>query len=468
MRSAADPFWRALSDRGDAIAIVDTGAGEVWTYRRLGDRVRAVSSVLESSARSLLLLFARNDIGSVIIYLAALEAGLAICLWPDGIEYSAASALIDEYQPQLIAAPCDRAATLQQCGYAPVGEESGFEIVIRRSFTGEPTNEALSLLLTTSASSGSRKCVRISAAGVAASAAQVVAALNITETDRSLLGLPISYVYGLSVLNSTLCAGASIALVGGTPADSAYWEAVSRSRPTMIPAVSQTLEYLRWLHMDAARLPSLRGLTHSGEALDPRLRQWTYEQFGRRGVSVYLMYGQTEACGRIAVLPPERVGDKHGSVGIAIPGGAISIGSASEIVYTGPGVMLGYATRREDLAVGDTLYGVLNTGDIGYLDEHGCLYITGRLTRYCKVFGRRISLDEIEATIRTHCAAAVVEKHGSIVVFLERAVSSYCPPIAALARQFALPPQSFRLQVLEAFPRAERGKISYSALVEQA
>jgi acyl-coenzyme A synthetase/AMP-(fatty) acid ligase len=414
------------------------------------------------------LLFAKNDVGSIVVYLAALEAEHATCLLPSDFECPAATDLIDEYLPDIIAVQHDKVDAILKRGYVVAGGESGLSILARHNRHLEPPNEALALILTTSASSGGRKCVRLSRASVAASSVQVSAALHISETDRSVLTLPFSYVYGLSVLNSALHAGASIVLARGTPASPGYWEAVAQSQPTMVPTVSQTLEYLRWLNFDARRLPSLRGLTHSGEPLDPRLFQWMWDCFGGLGASLYLMYGQTEACGRISVLPPERVLDKHGSVGKAIPGGRISIEPKGEIVYRGAGVMLGYATGRKDLAEGDALRGVLNTGDIGRFDEEGFLYITGRSTRYCKVFGRRISLDEMEASLSRRCATAIVERGGRIVVYAERAAETSLPSIGELARQFSLPPQNFQLRVIDSFPRTERGKISYRALFEKA
>ena len=68
-----------------------------------------------------------------------------------------------------------------------------------------------------------------------------------------------------------------------------------------------------------------------------------------------------------------------------------------EIVYTGPNVMMGYAQSRAELSLGDRLGGVLLTGDLGYLDTDGFLYVTGRSKRFAKLFGQRINLDSLEA-----------------------------------------------------------------------
>jgi acyl-CoA synthetase (AMP-forming)/AMP-acid ligase II len=109
------------------------------------------------------------------------------------------------------------------------------------------------------------------------------------------------------------------------------------------------------------------------------------------------MYGQTEAAPRISYVPPARLDAKLGSIGVAIPGGSLELdATTAELIYRGPGVMLGYAEQRADLARGDELHGVLHTGDLGRRDEEGFFYLTGRLKRFIKLSGARVNLDDVE------------------------------------------------------------------------
>lgn len=119
------------------------------------------------------------------------------------------------------------------------------------------------------------------------------------------------------------------------------------------------------------------------------------------------MYGQTEATARMAVLPPERLADKLGSAGLALPGGRLEADDDGEILYHGPNVMMGYADTADDLSRGDDLGGVLRTGDLGRVDPDGFLHITGRLKRMAKIFGIRVNLDDVERMLRGSGPVAV-------------------------------------------------------------
>ena len=103
----------------------------------------------------------------------------------------------------------------------------------------------------------------------------------------------------------------------------------------------------------------------------------------------------------MAVLPASQLLQRPGSVGLAIKDAHFELlgaatGAASEIVFHGPSVMLGYADNAADLARGDELGGVLHTGDTGYFDADGFLYLDGRIARMAKVSGLRINLDAVE------------------------------------------------------------------------
>jgi acyl-coenzyme A synthetase/AMP-(fatty) acid ligase len=210
--------------------------------------------------------------------------------------------------------------------------------------------------------------------------------------------LPLYYSYGLSVLNSHLLAGASIFLTSSGLVSPTFWEAIRRYRADSFSGVPYTYQMLRRLGLDQVNAPTLRIMTQAGGKLDTENIAYFHGRMRERKGTFWVMYGQTEATARMAILPSDELPRKLGSAGLAIPGGALSIlsengetaaspDSEGELVYTGPNVMLGYANERADLAKGDELKWRLYTGDRARLDAGGFVHILGRTKRDAKVSG---------------------------------------------------------------------------------
>jgi long-chain acyl-CoA synthetase len=181
---------------------------------------------------------------------------------------------------------------------------------------------------------------------------------------------------------------------------------------------------------------SLEHLTISGGALDQSQLSWLDEKVAQNGRSVYFMYGQTEASGRMTVLPPNLLKIKRGSVGLPVPQGHVSCDFDGSIIYSGPNVMLGYAKCRDDLSKGDENQGRLDTGDLGYLDAEGFLTITGRKSRVCKILGMRVSLDEVQAHIRDQgFDVSIIADDPDKVTVCHTGLSD--PSIEAISAEFA-------------------------------
>ena len=142
-----------------------------------------------------------------------------------------------------------------------------------------------------------------------------------------------------------------------------------------------------------------------------------------------------------------------------------------ELVYSGPNVMLGYAESAVDLSSGDQLNGTLHTGDLVRRDSEGFFYLTGRLGRFAKLFGRRISLADVETELETAfpVRAAAIEENQRLCVFLEREGDVEPAAVASrLARCLRVPRKFISVSGVAALPLTANGKKDYKALSEGA
>ena len=309
--------------------------------------------------------------------------------------------------------------------------------------------------------------VRLSRSAVLANARSIAEALGIGEDEVAPTTLPLHYSYGLSVLNSHLVAGAAVLVDGSGLMARTFWRSVDAHGATSLAGVPYHYEILRRLRFSPAAHPRLRTLTQAGGALRPDLVAEFAALMDEAGGRLFVMYGQTEATARMAVLPPDRLGDRPGSAGVPIPGGSFTIVDG-EIVYRGPNVMMGYAETDAELAGGDDLGGVLRTGDLGHLDEEGFLHVTGRVKRIGKVFGVRVNLDDVERWLAGSAGAAVVPGDDRIAVFLVQADDATRGAAAReLAARLHTRSDAFDVRAVEALPRLPNGKVDYRLLEAQ-
>jgi acyl-coenzyme A synthetase/AMP-(fatty) acid ligase len=456
--------------RRNHVALIDGSADASWTYGELSDEVSRRRDSLASPQKQLMFLFCRNDLPSVAWYLAAVEAGHAVALLNDQMDAQLAANLISLYRPEWVLAslPVDTEE------YEIPGAAGFWR---RRRLDRAPLYPDLALLLSTSGSTGSPKFVRLRRSNVEANGESIRQALTISDQDVPVAHLPVHYSYGLSVVNSHLLAGASILLAREGLVSPAFWEAIRHYRVNSFSGVPYTYQMLRRLGLDKVNAPTLRIMTQAGGKLDTDNIAHFQECMTERQGNFFVMYGQTEATARISILPSTDLPRKLGSAGRAIPGGVIRIHDENgdpvadpeiegELVYTGPNVMLGYATQRADLAKGDELGGCLFTGDRARLDAEGYVFVLGRSKRDAKLFGLRVNLDELEAFVRRNGPAAAVASSDRVIVFCEFGTEAAHSEIrTALAAKLKIHRGAFEFRWVDRLPTKDTGKIDYDDLL---
>jgi acyl-CoA synthetase (AMP-forming)/AMP-acid ligase II len=454
-------------------AITDAGSGRHWSRVQLESAVEGIAASLKTSRKQLAFLFCRNDAATILAYLALIEAGHAVALLNAALSPVFQQRLIALYTPDLLICPSNPERLVDSYDFSTIGEHPAIHLGRRCVTPQGEIHPDLALLLSTSGSTGTPKFVRLTRSNIEHNAHSIRQALAITAQERPITSLPIHYSYGLSVVNSHLAAGAEIILTHESSIAPLFWEAFRKYRCTTFSGVPYSYQILRRLVFE--KLPSLTTLTQAGGKLHPDLVVQFHSMIAARGGRMFVMYGQTEATARIAVVPADRLVEKPGSAGQAIPGGSLSIrseagltvgpGGTGEVVYSGPNVMMGYALNRADLALGDTLAGCLHTGDAGYLDDEGFLYLSGRQKRDAKVFGLRLNMDEIEDMMRPHGPTAVLSAGEKLILFCEQGDAELFAEYGReLSSKLKLHASAFQFRRVEQLPLNANGKVDYRQL----
>jgi long-chain acyl-CoA synthetase len=459
-------FWK-IPHPDNALAAIDARSGEQWRYQDLRRDVLRVQRALPLLRRKALgMLVTQNRYECLVAYLAALNAGSALILIDAALNPELLSSIVTAYEPDwFFALPGHDLFT----GYAPSpsGIAGLFENQSSKDLVLHPE---LCVMLTTSGSTGSPKLVRLSPGNLAANACSIAKYLQLAPYERPITSLPMSYSYGLSVINSHLAAGATVVLTENGVLQRTFWEAVDRYACTSIAGVPYTYQMLLQTGLLKSKGASLKTLTQAGGRLEEKYIRQMHDLALARGWKFFVMYGQTEATARISYVPFDNLGTKIGSVGVAIPDGSLKLDEATEeLIYSGPNVMLGYAENRSDLAKGDELHGELRTGDLARRDEDGYFYITGRLKRFLKMFGKRFNLDDMEQVLGRRCET-IVACYGRDDLLM--AAVENCENGEAIhgmiCETFDLPRQAVKVVVLKALPRTPNGKLDYGRLSDSS
>lgn len=262
------------------------------------------------------------------------------------------------------------------------------------------------VVLFTSGSTGRPKGVVLTHRNVVANTLGVLDYLRLTSDDLGLAVLPFHYVYGQSVLETHLWAGAALAIENRAGYPQVVLREVMRLGVTGLSGVPSTfMLLLRKGDFEGFAAPRLRYLTCAGGHLPSLYVNRLRDRIPH--AKLFLMYGATEAAGRISYLPPEQLEHKRNSIGIPIQGvemrvmaggGPVPTNQEGEIEARGETFSPGYwpLTDPEDRLPADGWY---RTGDLGLQDEDGYFFLTGRASDLIKIAGHRVSGAEIERAL---------------------------------------------------------------------
>lgn len=293
------------------------------------------------------------------------------------------------------------------------GEAAGTVALIEESDAGIPRpspkrgRDDLAMLLFTSGSTGLPKGVMLSHGNLLSNTGSILRGLPITADERALVLLPFCHAFGNSILQTHMLAGATMVFAGALMFPATIPQAIAKFNATSFSAVPEVYGMLlKYGRLGEQAMPSLRYMSVAGGGLRHDLSIQIAGLIAPAGF--YVMYGQSEATARLAVLPPDQLKIREGSIGRALSGVDLAVmdetgqvvprGEGGMLCARGPNVMLGY--WQDDAATAEALSdGWLRTGDLARRDADGYFYIEGRANLLVKVQGYRVHPAEIESVV---------------------------------------------------------------------
>lgn len=448
--------------------------GEHINYKILREKVLYLSKKFKS--RSINLLICSNTIDSIIIYLSLLYVGAIPLLLSNKLDKSKIDFYKRKYNAKTVIASKDK-----KLDYLTNNWSFNNYIIFEFEEFNYINNKELALLLTTSGSTGSPKVVRLSKKNIISNTRSICEYLSLRKQDRHITTLPMNYTYGLSCINTFLYSGGSIVLNKYSLLERGFWDLLEKYNPTSFSGVPYTYEILNRIGLKKIINSSIEVFTQAGGKLEKKILIEIARLCKENSMRFYVMYGQTEAAARMSYLPSDRLLDKIGSIGIAIPGGEFEIdyefkdkfsftkeNEWGELIYKGENVYMGYAENFDDLDNNDVSNKTLRTGDLAYMDNEKYIYIIGRKNRFAKISGIRVSLNDIEEILKEKkYVTAVISDDKTLNIYIEGDIRNLNMKRIKeiLINKTTLSPISFKINCIDNLPRNDNGKIDYHKLI---
>lgn len=472
------------------------------TYTEINTKANALAKYLiESGVKTgdRVAMILENSIEYVISYYGALKTGAVVVPLSTDLKPAGLNPLLSELEPVALITNNRFERLVRACDHSlienlkiRIQNFNVLNIPINTTNTPNAKNQINDLrlkiddascacIIYTSGSTGKPKGVMLSHANIVSNVDSICQYLQLTEKDIQMVVLPFFYVMGKSLLNTHFAVGGTVVINNKFAYPVTVIQQMAEENVTGFSGVPSTYAYLLHrspLNKYREKLPVLRYCSQAGGHMARQIKEELPGALPEQ-TKIFIMYGATEAGARLTYLEPEKYFDKIDSIGKGIPnvtvqvvdktGNKVEQGQLGELVAAGDNIFMGYWKNEEETNRVLDNFGY-HTGDTGYQDEEGFLFVTGRKDDLVKVGGHRINPLEVEdamvATklvieaavvgipddlLDTRLVALAVLKKGEVSEqTIIRACSERLP-------KYKLP-ESIRL--IRALPRYSNGKIN--------
>src|SRR2546423_5262761 len=493
--------WATIAP--EQICIVEAETGQSMTYRHCLSAVQKMRQFLGIQPRNLMLTLS-GGIADAVLWLAALTGGhMLVPLAPDAQEEERARA-VSMYKPDvLFVEQAEEARGFPGAAAAQIVTRQACELLIEQARTEQGTEGDRKgcsypgtlfpsvkghVCFMTSGTTGDPKGVILDASQIAWTADHVRTSHRLSPTDRGLTVLPFFHVNGPVVgLCASIMAGSTI-VIARKFSRSHFWSWMEEYQVTWASIVPSMVTILL-LTDKPAFLPGALRFMRTGAAALPAADLRAFE--AKFGIPLIETYGLSEAASEVTANPVPPGRHKPGSAGLPV-GVSLRLcrpridgdedvhdvprGETGEICISGPSVISAYYGNADKEAFQG---GWFRTGDIGYQDEEGYLYITGRLRDVIIRGGENIAPREVEEVLETYPAvreAAAIGRpdpaYGEEVVAYLVVNGPMTPELAHTLHEYAARRLSAHkvpvdFIVVDELPKNALGKVAHRLLQER-
>ncbi len=406
----------------DAVYAVSLADGATLRYGELADSCRRVGAVLRAQGLApgdTVSLVMPNGLQTLRALLGAMHAGLVVNPVNLLSQQAQMRYVLEHSDCKLVLAAPEWADRVTEClrdiarpiavlVVAPDGDALPGEAAAAEPF-GEPSPDALALLMYTSGTTGVPKGVMLTQSNLAANAMAISAEHELTAADRVLAVLPLFHINAFAVtMLAPLAHGGSLAMPPKFSAARFWAQAAGCTWINVVPTMISYL--LEGETPDRADTAAIRFCRSASSALPPE-HHLAFES--RFGIGIVETMGLTETVAPSFSNPMAPTARKLGSVGRASGCEAqvidaalqpVADGVTGELAIRGPNVMRGYYKNDQATRASFTPDGWLRSGDLGHRDTDGFFFVTGRIKELIIKGGENIAPREIDEALLAHPA----------------------------------------------------------------
>lgn len=421
-------LFKNLNKFQNEIAIIDNNIKK--KYKDLQNDIKRVCKNFEFKNRKLCFIIVENSYDFIQIYISLIKLDYVLVLLDSKVQSSLIKNLINFYKPNFIFFPKS-----YDLNYKKVNVITPNYLVYENNTFEHNFNKEIQLLLPTSGTTGSLKFVMLTKKNILKNTKDIISYLKLNKKNTTISNLPFHYSYGLSILNTHLSSGGKLIIFRDGIISNIFKNFFKNGQINCFYGVPENYEIIKRLNLNLKK--TFKFFAIAGGKISKETLSYLINLADEYKITLFNMYGQTEASPRISFSSFKSFKDRKNifTSGKTFGGGKVIIknnnkklkkNEIGKIYFHGKNVMLGYANSYKDLNNKRKNNYILDTGDIGFLDDNNNLNIVGRGDRYVKLDSERINLNDIEDILSSNFKNKyhIIYMNNKINILLEKKTSN--------------------------------------------